>query len=121
MMMTNSKRNPHEEAARSRKVLAILSVVPTGETSEQNRIIAEFLAALSVPERAIFAKKAKVNAPSKETWDLVLSAVRARTPIAEVEAVPVATDEEETTPIEHETGEELMRKYRAQRQQDGAL
>lgn len=26
--------------------------------------------------------------------------------------VPVATDEEETTPVEHETGEQLMRRYR---------
>lgn len=73
-----------EENARARKVLAILAVVPTGETSAENRIIAEFLAALSAPERALFAKIAKVNAPSEETWRQVISAVLARKPISEV-------------------------------------
>ena len=75
---------PFEDAARSRKVAAILAVVPTGETTDQNRIIAEFLIGLSVPERAIFAKAARVNAPSAETWQQVVDAVRARKPIGEV-------------------------------------
>lgn len=76
--------SPFEAAARSKKVIALLGVVPTGETSDQNRIIAEFLTGLSVPERAIFAKSAKVNAPSAETWQQVIDAVRARKPISEV-------------------------------------
>lgn len=76
--------SPFEDAARAKKVASILAVVPTGETTEQNRIIAEFLTGLSVPERAIFAKAAKANAPSAETWQQVIDAVRAWKPIGEI-------------------------------------
>lgn len=76
--------SPFEEAGRARKVMAILKVVPTGDSSTENGIVADFLAGLSVPERAVFAKLAKVRSPSDETWRLVIEAVRARKPVGEV-------------------------------------
>src|SRR5690348_10925956 len=78
------RRNPFEEASRGRKVIAILAIVPTGETPEQNRIIAEFLANLSPAERAIFAQAAHVKSPSSETWSAVVDAVRSRRTVGEV-------------------------------------
>ena len=75
--------NHFQEAARSRKVLAILAVVPTGETTFQNESIAAFLLGLSVEDRNGFAFEAQVNAPSDETWRQVVAGVLAREPIGE--------------------------------------
>ena len=75
--------NQFQEAARSRKVLAILAVVPTGETTFQNESIAAFLLGLSVEDRDAFAAEAHVNAPSDETWRQVVAGVLARKPIGE--------------------------------------
>lgn len=76
--------NAHEEAARAAKLLKLLAFVPTGSSREINQITAEWLAALSVPERAIFAWLAGCNAPSGETWDQLVQAVSARKTIDEV-------------------------------------
>lgn len=73
-----------ERAARSRKVLALLAVVPTVETARENQVVVEFLAGLSAADRAVFAGLAKVNAPSEETWRELVAAVSARTSLKEV-------------------------------------
>lgn len=76
--------NPREEAARSRKVLAMLDKTPIGRTPEENAIIAEWLAALSVPERAIWAAGAGCRSPSETTWRQLIAAVRERKTVDEV-------------------------------------
>lgn len=78
---------PFENAARRRKVLKILEFVPTGASRVENQICAEWLRGMSPPERGLFAKLAKCNAPSEETWRQLIEAVKARKTVDEVDAL----------------------------------
>ncbi len=67
-------RNPYVEAARTRKVLALLAAVPSGD----NAALAERLAGFSERERTIFATGAGCKPPSEETWSQLVKVVRGR-------------------------------------------
>lgn len=75
-----------EESARRRKVLKLLAATPCGGDAAENAAIAEWLEALTPPERGLFAKEAGCNAPSTETWKQLLEAVRARRSVEEAVA-----------------------------------
>jgi len=78
--------NPFESAGRARKLAKLMASVPMAETPDDNRIMAEFLEGLSVPDRAAWAKEwAKCNAPSAETWRQLVEGVKARKTIGEVD------------------------------------
>lgn len=81
--MAPGKVSPWEEVGRARKVLAILSRIPTGETAEEVAITADWLAGLSLDDRDVLAAAAGVLPPSEKTWDRVVIAARARVPAAE--------------------------------------
>jgi hypothetical protein len=71
--------NPHEEVARARKVISILGVIPTGRSQAENDLVAQFLESLSPPQRQVYEILAGLrHTASQATWDLVISAVRAR-------------------------------------------
>lgn len=78
---------PFENAARRRKVLKLLEFVPTGASRAENQICAEWLKGMSPPERGLFAKLAKCNAPSEETWRQLIEAVKARKTVDEIDAL----------------------------------
>lgn len=78
--------NHFEDAARNRKVIKLLAAVPCGDDAAENGAIADWLEALTPPERGLFAKEAGCNAPSTETWKQLLEAVRARRSVDEAAA-----------------------------------
>jgi hypothetical protein len=78
--------SPFEDAARGKKVARLLASVPVCESADDTRITAEWLESMSVPDRALWAKKmAGVRAPSAETWRQLVEAVKARKTIGEVD------------------------------------
>ena len=70
--------NPHEEHARAKKVIALLSVIPATRTQAENDLLALFLESLNQKQRNVFAVLAPCNDPSPTTWEMVVAAVRAR-------------------------------------------
>jgi hypothetical protein len=70
--------NPFAAAARARKVAALLAIIPAGSTPREREAVADTLAGFSPADRARFAAHAGVNAPSPETWSMLVDAVRAR-------------------------------------------
>lgn len=70
--------NAFEDAARARKVIAILGVLPTGKTQIENDLLATMLETLSAEQRAVYEVLAGVKVCSAETWRLVMAAVRGR-------------------------------------------
>jgi len=70
----------HEAAARTAKVVKILDAVPAGKTAAEVAGTAEWLAGLTVAERNALAAAVVVNAPSDETWALVVATQRKRAP-----------------------------------------
>lgn len=70
--------NPWEESARTKKVIAILALVPAGDTAAEMGEIADWLAALPQADRDALAAAAGVNSPSPETWGRLVDAARAR-------------------------------------------
>lgn len=83
---TARKSNPFKALARSRKVAALLAVVPHGRTPDEIRKIADWLKGTDSVVRTGIAMQACVKAPSPETWDLLVAAARARTPLDELQA-----------------------------------
>lgn len=71
--------NGYEDAARAKKVIAILSILPPTRSEAQNDLLAMFLDGLPQPQRNVYGLLAgcKTN-PSETTWELVVAAVRAR-------------------------------------------
>jgi hypothetical protein len=76
--------NAFAEAARAKKVVAILNAIPTGRTAAENAKIAAYFFSLSPEERKSFADHVGVNVPSEETWTKVCEALRARKTVDEV-------------------------------------
>lgn len=72
------KTNPWEEAARTKKVLAILSRIPSGATLAKVEATADWLEGLCQEDRDALAAAAGVKPPSPETWDRVVEAARSR-------------------------------------------
>lgn len=77
--------NPHEHAARERKVARMLAAVPLVTTPNERETMALVLEQSDGSARKLFAAKLGVNEPSKETWTALCAAVRAR---------PLATEAE---------------------------
>jgi hypothetical protein len=68
-----------EEAARARKVISLLGVIPTGRSQVENDLVAQFLDSLSPPQRQVYEILAGLkHTASQTTWDMVIGAVRAR-------------------------------------------
>jgi hypothetical protein len=65
--------SPYEQAARARKVAALLVHVPVGNGNEASR-----LASFTPQMRAVFARCAGVRLPSETTWTALCEAVRLR-------------------------------------------
>lgn len=82
----DDQRNPFEESARSKKVLALLAKVPVGANRDANRITAEWLVGMSPAERGLFAQMAGCKAPSSETWRQLVEAVKQRRTVEEMES-----------------------------------
>lgn len=76
--------NPHEAAARTRKVLAILSVVPCGRDAEEIGKVAAWLRDLPQADRDALAASAGAKSPSQITWDEVVRAAGQRRSVAEM-------------------------------------
>jgi hypothetical protein len=75
----SDRQNPHEEAARARKVISLLGVVPAGRTQAENDLVAQFMKSLSPSQRQVYEILAGLkHAASQTTWDMVIAAVRAR-------------------------------------------
>lgn len=71
--------NGWEDAARAKKVIAILSILPPTRSEAQNDLLAMFLENLPVPQRDVYGLLAGCKTkPSDTTWGLVVAAVRAR-------------------------------------------
>jgi len=70
----------HEAAARTVKVIKILDTIPAGKTAAEVAATAEWLESLTRPERGALAAAVDVNAPSDETWALVVATQRKRAP-----------------------------------------
>jgi hypothetical protein len=71
--------NAHEDAARARKVVQLLGVIPAGRTQGENDVLALFLESLSHHQRAVYELLADLKHPASDTtWGLVIAAVRAR-------------------------------------------
>ena len=73
--------NPHEEAARWRKVAKLAAHVPTGRTVAQNERIARAVERLSAEARRDFAALCHVAEPSEATWASLVEVLLARTPV----------------------------------------
>ena len=66
--------NPFEQAARARKVSALLALIPAGN----GQALAARLSAFTQGMRNVWAKRAGCNPPSEATWSQLCEAVRGR-------------------------------------------
>lgn len=75
-----TRHNPHEDAARMKKVVAMLSVLASmaPEAFRAPARTAEVLAVWPQADRSILAARAGVNPPSEEAWAAFVAAVRGR-------------------------------------------
>jgi len=71
--------NGFEDAARARKVISILGILPPTRSQAQNDLLATFLEHLTPPQRDVYGLLAGCKtAPSDTTWGMVVAAIRAR-------------------------------------------
>lgn len=71
--------NGFEDAARARKVISILGILPPTRSQAQNDLLATFLETLPTAQRDVYGLLAGCKtAPSDTTWGMVVEAVRAR-------------------------------------------
>ena len=66
------------EAARAKKVVALLLVLPAGRTQIENDMIALLAESFTAHQRGVYEVLAGVNKCSDTTWAMVVAAVRAR-------------------------------------------
>lgn len=66
------------EAARAKKVIALLGVLPAGKSQAENDLLAVFVESLSTHQRQAYEVVAGVKKSSDETWRMVAAAIRAR-------------------------------------------
>jgi hypothetical protein len=78
----DADKSAYEDAARVRKVLRILSLVPHGETPAAVAAIADKLASFTPAQRTVFAARAQQKPPSDATWALLVATARKREPSA---------------------------------------
>lgn len=74
-----SRANPFEAYHRSNKVALIVAFLPVCRSRAGNKVIAEFLQALSLSDRKVLAKAAGCKSkPSDKTWSQAVQTVRER-------------------------------------------
>lgn len=79
--------NPHERAARARKVAAMLALVPPGADRREQDALADVLVGFDADARVRWAAAAGCSSPSLATWADLVAVTRARPSAQEIMAL----------------------------------